>query len=160
MPRSGRISAGRAQSSHAIQSREASSDMHSLQGIEMEYCISILENFSRSILASAISVRQDTEAFFAVSMLRFAGTVFPKCWSRIMAASFFPTTPGGYVRSSASRKRRSKKENPIKITEKQRLACRDVWPTGALKRRRRGKTRFSAHDKWMRDYNFQKHMAH
>ena len=41
-------------------------DMHSLQGIEMVYCISILENFSRSILASAISVRQDTEAFFAV----------------------------------------------------------------------------------------------
>ena len=41
-------------------------DMHSLQGIEMVYCISILENFSRAILSSAISVRQDTEAFFAV----------------------------------------------------------------------------------------------
>jgi hypothetical protein len=40
--------------------------MHRLQGIEMVYCISILENFSRAILASAISVRQDTEAFFAV----------------------------------------------------------------------------------------------
>lgn len=32
----------------------------------MIYCISILENFSRSILASAISRKQDTEAFFAV----------------------------------------------------------------------------------------------
>ena len=32
----------------------------------MVYCISILENFSRAILASAISLRQDTEAFFAV----------------------------------------------------------------------------------------------
>ena len=32
----------------------------------MIYCISILENFSRAILASAISRRQDTEAFFAV----------------------------------------------------------------------------------------------
>ena len=32
----------------------------------MVYCISILENFSRSILASALSVRQDTEAFFDV----------------------------------------------------------------------------------------------
>jgi transposase InsO family protein len=41
-------------------------DMHGLQGIEMVYCISILENFSRAILSSAISVRQDTEAFFAV----------------------------------------------------------------------------------------------
>ena len=41
-------------------------DMHRLPDVEMVYCISILENFSRSVLASAISVRQDTEAFFAV----------------------------------------------------------------------------------------------
>lgn len=41
-------------------------DMHRLPGVEMVYCISILENFSRAILASAISLRQDTEAVFAV----------------------------------------------------------------------------------------------
>lgn len=41
-------------------------DMHRLPGVEMVYCISILENFSRCVLASAISLRQDTEAFFAV----------------------------------------------------------------------------------------------
>ena len=40
-------------------------DMHRLDG-GMIYCISILENFSRAILASAISRKQDTEAFFAV----------------------------------------------------------------------------------------------
>ncbi len=38
-------------------------DMHHLGG-GMIYCISILENFSRAILASAISRKQDTEAFF------------------------------------------------------------------------------------------------
>jgi putative transposase len=41
-------------------------DMHRLPDVEMVYCISILENFSRAVLASAISLRQDTEAFFAV----------------------------------------------------------------------------------------------
>ena len=40
-------------------------DMHRL-GEGMIYCISILENFSRAILASGISRKQDTEAFFAV----------------------------------------------------------------------------------------------
>src|SRR5258708_10125903 len=40
-------------------------DMHQLGG-GMIYCISILENFSRAILASAISRRQDTEAYLAV----------------------------------------------------------------------------------------------
>jgi transposase len=41
-------------------------DMHRLPGVEMVYCISLLENFSRAILASAISLRQDSEAVFAV----------------------------------------------------------------------------------------------
>ena len=41
-------------------------DMHRLPNVDMIYCISILENFSRSVLASAISLRQDNEAFFAV----------------------------------------------------------------------------------------------
>jgi hypothetical protein len=41
--------------------------MRSLQGIEMVYCISILENFSRSILASVISAPQDTEALRALA---------------------------------------------------------------------------------------------
>lgn len=41
-------------------------DMHRLENVEMVYCISILENFSPAVLASAISLRQDTEAFFAV----------------------------------------------------------------------------------------------
>jgi Integrase core domain/Homeodomain-like domain len=40
-------------------------DMHQLAG-GMIYCISILENFSRAILASAISRSQDTEAYLAV----------------------------------------------------------------------------------------------
>ncbi len=40
-------------------------DMHHLGG-GMIYCISILENFSRAILSSAISRRQDVEAYIAV----------------------------------------------------------------------------------------------
>jgi len=39
-------------------------DMHQLGG-GMIYCISFLENFSRAILASAISRRKDTEAYLA-----------------------------------------------------------------------------------------------
>jgi putative transposase len=46
-------------------------DMHRLENVEMVYCISILENFSRSVLASAISLRQDTEAFFAVFYIMY-----------------------------------------------------------------------------------------
>lgn len=40
-------------------------DMHNLGG-GMIYCISILENFSRAILASVISRSQDSEVYFSV----------------------------------------------------------------------------------------------
>lgn len=40
--------------------------MHRLKDEENIYCISLLENFSRAILASAITRRQDTEAFLSV----------------------------------------------------------------------------------------------
>jgi putative transposase len=56
-------------------------DMHQLGG-GMIYCISILENFSRAILASAISRRQDTEAYLAVLYVRYNQGIrhrFPGC---------------------------------------------------------------------------------
>lgn len=41
-------------------------DMHRLKDETNIYCISLLENFSRAILASAITRRQDTEAVLSV----------------------------------------------------------------------------------------------
>jgi len=41
-------------------------DMHRLENEDHIYCISILENYSRAILASAITRRQDTEAYLSV----------------------------------------------------------------------------------------------
>ena len=41
-------------------------DMHHIEGEDRIYCISILENYSRAILASAISRRQDTDAYLSV----------------------------------------------------------------------------------------------
>ena len=41
-------------------------DMHNIEGEDKIYCISVLENYSRAILASAISRRQDTAAYLSV----------------------------------------------------------------------------------------------
>jgi transposase InsO family protein len=40
--------------------------MHRLEHEDKVYCISILENYSRAILASAVTRRQDLEAYVAV----------------------------------------------------------------------------------------------
>src|SRR5215469_11598665 len=44
----------------------AKANLFDQAGEENIYCISVLENFSRAILASAITRRQDTEAFLSV----------------------------------------------------------------------------------------------
>ena len=134
-------------------------DMHSLQGIEIVDCISILKFFALH-LASATSVRQDTEAFFAVFYAAVRRYGVPDAGRRTMAASFFPTTPGGYVRSSASRKRRSKKENPIKITLEAAFGVQRRMADASFEKAQTWEDLLAAHDTWMRDYNFQKHMAH
>jgi transposase InsO family protein len=41
-------------------------DVHQIYSEENIYCISILENFSRAILSSTITRRQDTEAYLSV----------------------------------------------------------------------------------------------
>ncbi len=78
-------------------------DMHRLPGVEMVYCISILENFSRAVLASAISLRQDTAAFFAVFYIMYnqkssplrpfsdaASVRLPKCSTAVKAKTSAP----------------------------------------------------------------------
>src|SRR2546423_43417 len=40
--------------------------LHHIEGEDKIYCISILENYARAILASAISRRQDTAAYLSV----------------------------------------------------------------------------------------------
>jgi hypothetical protein len=46
-------------------------DMHHIDGEDKIYCISILENYSRAILASALSRRQDTAAYLSVLYVRY-----------------------------------------------------------------------------------------
>jgi putative transposase len=46
-------------------------DMHRLEHEDKLYCISILENYSRAILASAVARRQDLEAYVAVLYVRY-----------------------------------------------------------------------------------------
>jgi transposase InsO family protein len=171
-------------------------DMHSLQGIEMVYCISILENFSRSILASAISVRQDTEAFFAVFYAAVRRYGVPEMLVSDNGSIFLSHDTRRVCAQLGIEKKEIKKGKPyqnyieaalyvIWNLENSQITC-IMWTTSAflLKsfqrtarvfhiigvQRRMADWSFekaqtwedllAAHDKWMRDYNFQKHMAH
>lgn len=135
-------------------------DMHRLEGVEMVYCISILENFSRACLASAISLRQDTEAFFAV---------FYKAVHAYGVPEMLVSDNGSIFTSHATRrlcaqlgieKKEIKKGKPYQnyietfFNVQRRLAD---W---SFEKAQTYEDLLAAHEKWMRDYNFQRHLAH
>jgi hypothetical protein len=123
------------------------------------YCISILEDFSCSILASGLSRRQDLHACLLIlyEVVRTCGARKP--WSVIMGASFWRTKP--------------KKIYTALGIEKVEIQKRQSWQSymeTAFNVQRRvadwyfekGQTweeLVAAHE-WVRDYNFQRHQAH
>ncbi len=72
------------------------------------YCISILENFSRSILASGLSRRQDLPAYLLILYEAIRKCGCPEALVSDHGGVFLPTkpdtsTPGLALRSSKSR---------------------------------------------------------
>jgi putative transposase len=114
-------------------------DMHQLGG-GMIYCISILENFSRSILASAISRQQDPPPTWRCSMPRSASMAFLRSWSATMVGCSARMTLCGSTRHWASRKWKSRSGKPGSHTPNQILMRKEDSPTGISSGRRPGKT--------------------
>jgi len=134
-------------------------DMHNLGG-GMIYCISILENFSRAILASAISRKQDTEAFFAV---------FYDAVRHFGVPSVLVSDNGSVFTSHDTRwtcellgieKQEIKKGRPYQNYIEAAFGVQRRMADWSFENAHTWEDLLAAHEKWMRDYNFQKHMAH
>ena len=134
-------------------------DMHNLGG-GMIYCISILENFSRAILASAISRSQDTEAYLAVLYAAIRKHGVPEV---------LVSDSGGVFRSQDAM--RIYKALGI---QKQEIEKRQAWQSYIesnfnaqrrladwhFERAQTWEDLLAAHEKWLLDFNYQHHFAH
>ena len=134
-------------------------DMHTLGG-GMIYCISILEGYSRAILASAVTRRQNFEEYVAV----------------LYAAIRKHGCPEALVSDHGSvfRDHRAIHIYAAFGIEKKEIEKRQSWQnlieTAFNVQRRMGDCYFetakswddlvAAHQKWVLDYNYQRHMAH
>lgn len=158
----------------------------------MVYCISILENFSRAILASAISLRQDNEAFFAVLYQAIRAHGIPEVLASDNGSIFTSHETRRVCEQLGIEKKEIKKRRPYQnciesclyviwnLSERKncQIAC-IMWTWNDQRKgqfhiihvqRRMADWSFekaqtwedllAAHEKWQRDYNFQKHMAH
>ncbi len=126
----------------------------------MIYCISILEGYSRAILASAVTRRQTFEAYIAVFYAAIRNHGCPKA-----------------LISDHGRVFRDHRAMPIYTAlgvEKKEIAKRQSWQnlieTAFNVQRRMADWYFeeaktwedllATHEKWVRDYNYQRHLAH
>src|SRR5216684_4459699 len=130
-------------------------DMHKLGG-EMIYCISILEGYSRAILASAVTRRQNFEEYVAVL---YAAIRKHGCPEAVVSDH------GGVFRDH-----RAMHIYTALGIEKKEIEKRQAWQnyieTAFNVQRRMGDWYFetakrwedlvAAHEKWVLDYNFQK----
>jgi putative transposase len=134
-------------------------DMHQLGG-GMIYCISILENFSRAILASAISRHQDTQAYLAVLYAAIRQHGIPEV---------LVSDSGGVFRSSdAMRIYDALGIQKVEIAKGQ--AWQSYIESNFNTQRRLADWHFeraqtwedllAAHEKWLLDFNYQHHFAH
>jgi Integrase core domain len=133
--------------------------MHQLGG-GMIYCISILENFSRAILASAISRRQDTEAYLAVLYAAIRKHGVPEV---------LVSDSGGVFRSHDAM-RIYKALGIQKVEIEKRQAWQSYIESNFNAQRRLADWHFeraqtwenllAAHEKWLLDFNYQHHFAH
>jgi len=134
-------------------------DMHNLGG-GMIYCISILENFSRAILASAISRSQDTEAYLAVLYAAIRKHGVPEV---------LVSDSGGVFRSHDAMRIYQALGIQKKEIEK-RQAWQSYLESNFNAQRRLADWHFenahswedllAAHEKWLLDFNYQHHFAH
>ncbi len=133
--------------------------MHNLGG-GMIYCISILENFSRAILASAISRSQDTEAYLAVLYAAIRKHGVPEV---------LVSDNGGVFRSHDA----MRIYDALGI-QKQEIEKRQAWQSYIesninaqrrladwhFERAQTWEDLLAAHEKWLLDFNYQHHFAH
>jgi transposase len=133
---------------------------HSLPETGNVYVISILENYSRAILASAVTLTQDTSAYLSVLYAAIERYGSPK---RLL------TDGGGIFRS----RRASAVYDALGI-EKEEIERRQPWQsfietTFNIQRRmadfhfaraRSWEELVEEHDRWLESYNTQSHWAH
>jgi Integrase core domain len=135
-------------------------DMHRLPGVEMVYCISILENFSRSVLASAISLRQDTEAFFAVFYKAVRAYGVPEVLVSDNGSVFTSHDTRRVCEQLGIEKKEIKKGKPYQNYIESMFNVQRRMADWSFEKAYTWEDLLAAHEKWMNDYNFQRHLAH
>jgi len=135
-------------------------DMHRLKGEGNIYCISILENFSRAILSSAITRRQDTEAYLSVLYPAIRRFGVPEILVSDNGAVFLSHDVRKVYDALGIEKKEIKKGKPYQNYIEAAFGVQRRMADWSFEKAQTYEDLLAAHEKWLLDYNHQKHMAH
>jgi len=130
-------------------------DMHRIGG-GMIYCISILENFSRAILSSAISRSQDTDAYLAVLYPAIRKYGVPEALVSDSGSVFLSHNAMKIYDALGIRKEQIKKGKPWQNYIEAAFGVQRRMADWSFEKAQTWEDLLAAHTKWLTDYNFQR----
>jgi len=133
---------------------------HLLPDPKPVYILTIFENFSRMVLASAISPTQNQWDFLAVlaEAIRHYGA--PEALVTDGGGQFYSAHALQFYDMLGIRKERIEPGEPWQNYAETLFGVQRRMADWSFEKAQTWEDLLAAHDKWMRDYNFQKHMAH
>jgi putative transposase len=134
-------------------------DMHHL-GEGMIYCISILENFSRAILASAISRQQDTRAYLAVLYAAIRQHGVPEVLISDNGGVFCSHDAMRIYEALGIQKCEIEKRQAWQSYIESNFNAQRRLADWHFERAQTWEDLLAAHEKWLLDFNYQHHFAH
>lgn len=135
-------------------------DQHRIKGEENIYCISILENFSRAILSSAITRRQDTEAYLSVLYPAIRKFGVPEVLVSDSGGVFLSHDARKIYDALGIEKKEIKKGKPYQNYIEAAFGVQRRMADWSFESAITWEDLLAAHAKWLLDYNHQRHMAH
>jgi transposase len=150
----------RANRRHEIWTADVRYVPHAMPGIGNAYVIAVLENYSRCILASAVSLTQDTTAFLRI---------FYSAVERYGPPERLVTDGGGIFKAKQSRavyralgitKEQIERRKPYQSYIETTFGIQKRMADWNFKKAETFADLAEAHDTWREDYNAQRHWAH
>lgn len=145
---------------HEIWTSDVRYVSHSLPGIGNVYVVSILENYSRAVLASAVTLSQDTNAYLSVLFTAVERYGSPKTIVTDGAGIFRATQAMAVYKALGIKKEEIERRQPWQSFIETTFNVQRRMADYHFARAKIWEEMAAEHDRWLEGYNTQRHWAH
>ena len=133
---------------------------HSIPGTGQAYVVSVLDNYSRAILASAVTLAQDTNAYLSVLHAAIERHGSPGTVVTDGGAIFKANRAKAVYRSLGIAKQEIGRRQPWQSFIETTFAIQKRMADFGFGRAKTWEELVAEHDRWLANYNAQRHWAH